>query len=145
MGALRPGCPAGEYRALVWPQESNIDRKINKCWLRVVFRNVRVDLRFSMSSTVDMDSSTTWTEMHPPHTLCYIFSWFHTLLAFQSCIWSYDWLRPYFYRMLWKIPQQIPQEPIHGYWHHIFTSETTRNEVTRLKLLKSWWSDGIMV
>ena len=57
MDALRPTCPVYGHRVLIWLQGSNIDRKINKCWLRTVFRNVLFDLRFSLSSTVDIDSS----------------------------------------------------------------------------------------
>ena len=72
MGALRPGCPVHGHRVLIWPQESNIDRKINKSWSRVVFRNVRFDLRlFSLSSTVDMDRST-WTGVNPTHVVLFL-------------------------------------------------------------------------
>ena len=37
----------------------------------------------------------------------------HILLAFQSYIWIYDWLRTHLYRILWSIPQEIPQAPPH--------------------------------
>ena len=47
--------------------------------------------------------------------------------------------------MLWKIPPEIPPQPIHGYWHHIFTPESTRNEVARLEILKIRYPHGIMV
>ena len=116
MGALRPGCPVGGHRALIWPQESNIDRKINKCWLRVVFRNVRFDLRFSLSSTVDMDKprELEWSDTH-----CvipgYSFSWSHIMFTFQPCVWIYDWIETHFYRMFWKIGYQIGYHSIHGY------------------------------
>ena len=50
-----------------------------------------------------------------PHVLCYIFSWFHMILTFQPCIWIYDWLETYLYRMLWRIEEDIEEEPLHGY------------------------------
>ena len=80
------------------------------------------------------------------HVLCYNFLWFRVKLTFQPCIWMYDWIEIYLYRMLFQIVCQIVCQPIHGYWHHIFTSETTQNEVVRLKILTiglNRWTDGL--
>ena len=52
MCALRPRCPVDEHRALYDPQALNIDREIDKSWLRGVCRNFRFLLRFSVSSRV---------------------------------------------------------------------------------------------
>ena len=80
-----------------------------------------------------------------PHVLCYNFLWFRVRLAFQRCIRSYDWLGTYLYRMLLKMGYQMGYHPIHGYWHHIFTSKKPQNEVVRLKILTDGlnrWTDS---
>ena len=68
------------------------------------------------------------------------------MFTFQPCVWIYDWIETYLYRMLLKIMYQIMYHPIHGYWHHIFTPEITQNETVRLKILTNGlnrWTDGL--
>ena len=96
-------------------------QKINKCCprvsgLRIVSRNVRFDLRFSLSSTVDMDKprELEWSDTHyviPG----YNFSWPHIMFTFQPCVWIYDWIETHLYRMFWKIGYQIGYHSIYGY------------------------------
>ena len=53
--------------------------------LSFVSRNVRFDLRFSLSSTVDMDSST-WVGVHPTCIVLYFWSILHSINFPTLCL-----------------------------------------------------------
>ena len=90
MVALRRRCPVDEHRVLYDPQEPNIDREINKSWLRSVCRNSRFLLRFSVSSTVVMNSLV-WTGMYPTRVVL-SFSLIPRVISF-STLYLDVWLR----------------------------------------------------
>ena len=96
---------------------------------------------------IDCHHGQSHVDWNVSHTYCVIiFLWFHTLSTFQPCIWMYYWIETCLYRMLWKIWDQIWYHPIHGYWHHIFTSEIAQNEIVRLKILTNGlirWVEGL--
>ena len=134
MGALRPECPVGGHRVLIWPQESNIDRGIDKCWHRIVSRNTRFVLRLSVSSTVDMDSST-WDEMYSTRSVLYFSQILHDINLLILCL------------ELWLIRDSSLEKfsddntvdnTAFDTWiltiHHICTSEWTQNQTTPLKI-----------
>ena len=75
MGALRQWCSVNEHRVLYDPREPNIDREIDKSWLRGVCRNSRFLLRFSVSSLViDCHHEQSHVNWNVSHTYCAIFS-----------------------------------------------------------------------
>jgi hypothetical protein len=125
------------------PHTSNIDRYIDEPWLRGVYRNSRFLLKFSVSSLIiDCRHGQSHVNWNVSHRYRVVFLWFHVCLTFQSCIRNYDWFTTYLCRMLFKITQEITQEPIHGYHQ----SEMTQNEVVRSKILTDGtnrWSDEI--
>ena len=145
---LCPWCHVHEHRALIWPQESNIDRKINKCWLRVVFRNVRFDLRVSLSPTVDIDRfRELWTGILR-YSLWYIFSfsWSHILFNFQPCVWIYDLSlsNACFDKYVTGNCYQIVPLSIHGYVNVILTRRVLDSSIRKgfrasnIRIKKKW-------
>ena len=71
---------------------------------------------------------------------------FHMILTFKTCIWIYDWLETCLLKKFRAIVHQIVHKPLHGYWHHIPTSEITQNEDVGLKILTDSpkrWTDTL--
>ena len=146
MNALRPLCPAGGHRVPIWHQTSNIDREINKCWLRVM-RFQKYKIYTEIFGIIDCRRIVPPELERTPHTLCYIFSWFRILLAFQSYIWSYDWLRTYPYRMIECFENHPADTPATDTWlltSHFYirnnskwghSTETPLNEVIRWHII----------
>ena len=148
MGALHQRCPVDEHRVLYDPRAPTIDREIDKSWLRGVCRNSRFLFGFSVSSLViDCHHEQSHVNWNVSHTYCTIFLWFHVWLTFQPCIRRYDWFVTCLCRIFWQWVYQRVYQPIRGYWHHISTSEMTRNESVRPKILADGlnrWTDGLI-
>ena len=88
MGALRPGCAVGGHKVLIWPQESNIDRKIDTC------RFQKYKICTEVVGVINCRHGqfpVKWNVSHT-HTLSYIFSGFYMILTIESCVRSWDWL-----------------------------------------------------